>query len=518
MKINNTKNEFLKQQFLIIPEAKTFFNNILDIATELVKLHPEILLWIKNDQDKFAKNEKLERLLDNRFIEEQTMELISKTDTEKSNSKLKREDLTLETGSPRMQPIIVFLFFIFRCYYGSFCKKKEIDRLFDSMTVYNWFLKYGVSRIPSVSAILQNVNKISNETREKIFTLQCDLAYDENLDDFETSIMDSTSVAANTSFPTDVSILRKLLKRSYHNLKTTCKILLIPLPTKYFDGWFEELNSLVFEIEMGKLKGKDKKRKAKELLEISRKIQKRLSDEQKRLQLLYSKKLPGFLPSQQKKIEKKWAGINKDLEMSISVAEYTSTHLIEGEKTKSKDKILSVSDDNVGFIIKGSLRSAVIGYKPQLVRSGNGIITAMNLTEGNVPDSVAFKPTLKEDFERTKKVSRLVNTDDGYTSKANFEWAQETNIEILSCNGINGRKLTSDEDWESTEYMIARSDRSTVEGLISTLKLVYNFGKVCRRGIENVRAEMLEKVIAYNFYRIQLLRKRKHKVEMKLAA
>ena len=77
--------------------------------------------------------------------------------------------------------------------------------------------------------------------------------------------MDSTSVAANTSFPTDVSILRKLLKRSYHNLKTTCKILLIPLPTKYFDGWFEELNILVFEIEMGKLKGKAKKRKAKEL-------------------------------------------------------------------------------------------------------------------------------------------------------------------------------------------------------------------------------------------------------------
>ena len=92
------------------------------------------------------------------------------------------------------------------------------------------------------------------------------------------------------------------------------------------------------------------------------------------------------------------------------------------------------------------------------------------------------------------------------------------NIEILSCNGINGRKLTSDEDWESMEYMKARSDRSTVEGLISTLKLVYNFGKVCRRGIEKVRAEMLEKVIAYNFYRIQLLRKRKQKVEMKLAA
>ena len=55
MKNNDTKNEFLKQQFLIIPEAKTFFNDILNVATQLINLHPEILDLIKNDQYKIAK-------------------------------------------------------------------------------------------------------------------------------------------------------------------------------------------------------------------------------------------------------------------------------------------------------------------------------------------------------------------------------------------------------------------------------------------------------------------------------
>ena len=35
-----------------------------------------------------------------------------------------------------------------------------------------------------------------------------------------------------------------------------------------------------------------------------------------------------------------------------------------------------------------------------------------------------------------------------------------------------------------------------------TLKCVVQFGRMRRRGLESVRAEMLEKIIAYNFRRI----------------
>ncbi len=42
-----------------------------------------------------------------------------------------------------------------------------------------------------------------------------------------------------------------------------------------------------------------------------------------------------------------------------------------------------------------------------------------------------------------------------------------------------------------------------------TIKSGFNFGKVMRRGIDNVRAELLEKVMAYNFCRIVEIRGRK---------
>ena len=47
-----------------------------------------------------------------------------------------------------------------------------------------------------------------------------------------------------------------------------------------------------------------------------------------------------------------------------------------------------------------------------------------------------------------------------------------------------------------------------IEGLFSTLKTVQGFGKLSRRGLENGRTEILEKVLAHNFYRIGILRKR----------
>lgn len=84
----------------------------------------------------------------------------------------------------------------------------------------------------------------------------------------------------------------------------------------------------------------------------------------------------------------------------------------------------------------------------------------------------------------------------------------------MSVSGAKGRKITSDEEWESDLFSEARNNRSSVESLMFTIKHNHNFGKVMRRGIVPVRAELLEKVLAYNFCRIIERRKRK-KVPLK---
>jgi hypothetical protein len=115
---------------------------------------------------------------------------------------------------------------------------------------------------------------------------------------------------------------------------------------------------------------------------------------------------------------------------------------------------------------------------------------------------------LEQSIERTGVVPKMLSTDDGYPSEENLGKLKEIGVKTNSFNGAKGRKLTSEEDWESTAYQIARSERSMIEGLFSTLKTVQGFGKLSRRGLENGRSEILEKILAHNFYRIGILRKR----------
>jgi hypothetical protein len=83
-------------------------------------------------------------------------------------------------------------------------------------------------------------------------------------------------------------------------------------------------------------------------------------------------------------------------------------------------------------------------------------------------------------------------------------------VDDISISGAKGKKLTEEEAWESETYKTARGDRSAVESLMFTIKDGFDFGELSRRGIDAVKSELTEKVLAYNFCRIILMRKRQH--------
>ena len=88
----------------------------------------------------------------------------------------------------------------------------------------------------------------------------------------------------------------------------------------------------------------------------------------------------------------------------------------------------------------------------------------------------------------------------------------------MSINGSKGKKITPAADWDSEAYAVARDDRSAVESLMYTIKYGFDFGRVARRGLENVRAELLEKVLAYNFCRLATCRAAKDREHEELLA
>jgi len=146
------------------------------------------------------------------------------------------------------------------------------------------------------------------------------------------------------------------------------------------------------------------------------------------------------------------------------------------------------------------------------------LLSTLVVPEGNAQISGELDGTIEDHITRTKVIPREISTDDGYANtKIRAKWLSG-GVEIFSISGSKGKKMTTEDEWESEEYKDSRNNRSAVESLMFTIKHNFEFGVVMRRGIENVRAELLEKVIGYNFCRILEVKKQNRKRELQKAA
>ena len=205
------------------------------------------------------------------------------------------------------------------------------------------------------------------------------------------------------------------------------------------------------------------------------------------------------------------AGIWVSLDIAERVIGYSMERVLKGKGVDLTEKVVSLSDGSAAFIAKGG-RETVIGYRPQVGRSGNGFVTVLHVPEGNANDAPLLHPLVREVADNTGVTPKNVSTDDGYSSrKGRLEVLSIEGLDALSLSGSKGKALTPVEAWDSEQYQELRRNRSSVESLIFMLKYVFGFGRVRRRGIEAVRTELLEKVIVHNMMRMVLLRKRRQK-------
>ena len=226
--------------------------------------------------------------------------------------------------------------------------------------------------------------------------------------------------------------------------------------------------------------------------------------------------MDALAPSRRLLLQRVLDQIKTDLADANRVIEYANDRVFHNKKLPSTEKVLSLADGSAAYIKKGS-RAAVIGYKPQLVRSANGFVTSLIVPEGNAADSIELVPAIRESIKRTGVTASLVSTDDGYASAKGRNEVLDMGVEDISISGAKGKKLTDLDEWESEMYRNARGDRSAVESLMFTIKDGFAFGELGRRGIEAVRSELMEKVLAYNCCRIILMRKRRREALDKAA-
>ena len=509
--IKSSSNWLTCNLFSIVPDVE--LREILDKAAVVYNQHPEIERCILRDQEAAAMEKRKVRDADRRWLLQHT-DMLSGSFGEASVEAM--ADRPLGTGCPRMAPMLGYVLAILRGTWGSVTDQVAQERLRDSVTLRMFLEAHGLE-LPARSTIHENLNVISEQTLELILAAQLTLALDEGLDDFSRYFQDSTAVEANSRWPTDSGLLNRALHRAFHYGRKLGELGLPAFRRWTMPRWLRSVRRIDFEINTAAGKrdsGRKIERLYREQVELADKLIGRLSSELGWVCGQYSGE--AMMPSKRARCESVLGHIARDIEDAQIVICNIVDRVFDGRKLKSWQRIPSLSDQSAALICKGD-RVPVVGYRPQVVRSGNGLVAHLAVPEGNAADSGQLVDSIDAAIRRTDCAPAEVSVDDGYASAAGLEALRALGVDRVSISGSKGKALTSAEDWESPEYQKARNDRSSVESLMFTLKFTVDFGRLRRRGIEAVRCELLEKVIAYNFARIVLLGRRKEQ-ELLLAA
>jgi len=482
----------------------------------IAQFEPAILDRIESDLRVHGLQKKVLREADRRFLEGQTPNL--------ANLKLEMrqidpDQMELEIGRPRLNPYLVYVFLMLRGRLGG-CKDQDARLLQEESMTLHWWLENLDLTLPPASTLSENLNAVSNVTRDFIHKAQLRYIVDEGLDDFSSLYLDSTATQAHTERPTDSGLITKLVERI---CRRGSKLDRFGLPNFNPSGW-EELQQDLRRMhrEIGFSTGKPKKQgKVKklyyQLLRRGRRVCKRFERElvvvQKALNQLE------LLPSQKLVAEEVIELIGADIQAIGQVAAAGERRILAGEKVPSSEKVISISDGDAAFIVKGGW-DTVVGYRPQLGRSGKGFVSALIVPVGNAADNAQLVEVVMDHWDRSGMLPRLVSSDDGYSNQSARGELLQAGVEVVSISGAKGKRITRAEEWNRPDYRAARANRSAVESLMFTLKDGYEFGQLLRRENENVRAELTEKVLAYNLGQIIRVRERRlrERAEQSLAA
>lgn len=504
---------------LFINTSDTELSKFCHEVFSLGEKFPKIYKMIKEDQDARSKLKKHLRNLDKEYIQNTTSDLPG---FDLDLSEFSEKELNLETGRPRMKAELVLLFTCLRGYYGSVTDRDVCARFKDSITLYVLLSNLNI-KMPGATTILENINSLSNETLDFIMKCQLGTIIESNLDDFEYVIFDSTSVEASSCWPTDAGVILRLLERVFIYGEKLEKFGIKSIQEFYFKSWFKELKELLFKINNTRgTKKCTKKKKLQKLYSNYLKISHKAYEYLVRIFELRSVQISkiDMRPTLKLQLKQIHDIMEDDLLALSSVLYYAEERIFNDITLPSPEKILSLSDTTAAFIKKGQ-RNPVIGYKPQISQSKHGFITALMLEKGNIADSDCLYPLAQQHTKNTGVVPEFISADDGYSSKAGRKACLDFGVKDVCLSGSVGRKIIPEALWESEEYLLGRKKRSAIESLMFTLKYVFEFGRLRRRGLENVKAEMTEEIIAYNIRKKILLQEqltREKEVPLKKSA
>ncbi len=324
-----------------------------------------------------------------------------------------------------MTPRACFLFLMLRGYLGGF-KSSAAKTLFEESTSIRLVLEEEGIPLPGLSTLIENANVISKETLDFIHRAQLCMVRSEGLDDLLNQKADSTAVSASTSWPSDSRLIVNFLDRALKRGRSLEKFELPCLKGETVGGLIEEMRRLEFQIAMVRRKTSGERKRQglyADFIELAEDASQILTQELGELER-HAKSLK-LAPSEEAAMKKVLGLIGEDISEACKIIEACIERVIERKPPKSGGRRLSLGDKDAAYIAKGT-HDPVIGYRVQVVSSGNGFITDVKVPKGNASDAQQLVPLIKASIERLGIVPIEFNVDSGYACKESHAEAIKT--------------------------------------------------------------------------------------------
>jgi hypothetical protein len=486
--------DWAESQLFFVP-GSTELADLLAEGTRICRQNPQVLAMIRHDRDVAALAAKQTRDDERRWLLEQTPALLDLPESER------QAVAGLGVGRPRTADRLVFDFFLIRGYCGGGISDRQTwDMLTDSITVRS---RLPDGQVPGRTTILEILNCLSDETVDAIHRAILQAAADESLDDFQTLVADSTASAANSRYPTDSGLVRRLLERAIKRWSDLGKQGLPVFKPWHIERWQNELRSQAISIDFAK--GKAKRRAAyRTFLITADKMITYLGGEYDRLDEDFDQHLRSLPPRAAGTLAAAWNSILQDLADADQLRLVAWSRVIDGQES-DPDRVWSTSDPDARLIVKGG-RQTVFGYRPTVIRSKNGLLTALIVERGNTADSTLVPDIIAAHTAATGVHPAAASFDDGYANGPAAAQAEAAGTRI-SVSGAKGKRQTNPSDWDSDTYICLRRLRPQVESDIHALKARHGWARVGRRSLPRVRRSLMEGIIAYNLLKIRRLRR-----------
>ena len=308
--------------------------------------------------------------------------------------------------------------------------------------------------------------------------------------------IDSTCLKANIHFPVDWVLLRDAVRTL---MKAVILIREQGLKSRMADpkSFISTMNKYCINMTHTRRK-KDSRRKRKAILRLMKKISRKVMRHgEKHRKLLADRwQETDLTDAQAAQILNRIDNILSKLPEAINQAH---ERIIGGRQVKSKDKILSLYEDNIHVISRGKSGAEVeFGNVLFLGEQEDGLIVDWNLHKENASD----KKILKESINRIevsfgKKVIGSVTSDRGFDSSENNRFLEEKKIKsyLCPCSVSTLKERLKDDDFREHQ-----TRRAQTEGRVGILKNLF-LGKPLRtKGFASRELHVGWGVLAHNLW------------------